>query len=484
MEEKLKDAEEIETTSIEYKERVEKRKPKAWLKTVSAFANGQGGIEMFGIRDCDGKVIGLENIKNDADYVTGQINAKINPLPRYNVSTRKEEGKNILVVRVEHGAKTPYYYESDGRKEAFIRSGNSSIPAPKHILEYLILRGQGTTFDELASRVTINEISFTLLNACLIRETDRQLDKNKDLDSLELITKEGYVTNAGLLLCDQGPLPQSRIFCTRWKGLEKGSINGDAIDDKEYTGSIISLLENAEAFIKNNSKLSWKIEGMKRKEEEEYPAESIREAIVNAIIHRDYQIVGSEIHIDMFDNRLEITSPGGMLDGNCIQDIDVTRIPSQRRNRVISDIFNRLNYMERRGSGLVRILKSYKNCKLKPRFYSDLSSFKVIFPNKQYIGSKEEDYKTSYMMKGNDKDNEVEHFIEKLISRIRKDIKIGTCQQIKSLFSKYGYKYEFKREDIEKLLNIKRTRAGEIINILLDSNMIETKDNSMYKFKM
>src|SRR5699024_4298999 len=111
------------------------------------------------------------------------------------------------------------------------------------------------------------------------------------------------LTNAGLLLSDQNPLKQSKIVCTRWKGLNKGIIAEDAIDDKEYNGSIIALLENADSFIKNNSKMSWKVVGMERQELEEYPITARREAIVNALIHRDYQILGAEIHIDMFDDR-------------------------------------------------------------------------------------------------------------------------------------------------------------------------------------
>ena len=112
------------------------------------------------------------------------------------------------------------------------------------ILDNLILKGQNTTFDELPSKYNISDVSFTLLNASLKRETSKELDKDKDLISLELITSDGKITNAGLLLSDQGLLTQSRVFCTRWKGVVKGSITGDAIDDKEYTGSIISLLEN------------------------------------------------------------------------------------------------------------------------------------------------------------------------------------------------------------------------------------------------
>ena len=235
----------------------------------------------------------------------------------------------------------------------------------------------------------------------------------KDLISLELITKNGNVTNAGLLLSDQGFLRHSRVFCTRWKGLVKGGINGDALDDKEYSGSIISLLENTETFIKNNSKVSWEITGMKREEKSDYPLRAVREAIVNAIIHRDYQIIGSEIHVDMFDNRLEITSPGGMIDGSFIQNVDITKISSMRRNRIISDIFNRLHYMERRGSGLTRIIKSYSDYKLSPTFSSDTSFFKVVFPNINCIEKSPVNDKKRPVMSGNIVSDE-EFFIIKL----------------------------------------------------------------------
>ncbi len=146
-------------------------------------------------------------------------------------------------------------------------------------------KGQNTTFDELPSKYDVSDISFTLLNASLKNETGMEINQDKDYLSLELTTKDKKVTNAGLLLSDQGLLVQSRIFCTRWKGLVKGSTYVDALDDKEYTGSIISLLENAETFIKNHSRVGWRIQGMKRIEVEDYPVRAIREAIVNAIIH-------------------------------------------------------------------------------------------------------------------------------------------------------------------------------------------------------
>ena len=479
---KIKDYEKIENTNIDFKEEVEYKRPKSWLKSVSAFANSNGGIILFGVRDNDRKPVGLKNAISDSEKISELINSKIIPLPRYELNTYNEENKDFIEIKIGDGPRTPYYYENDGRKEAFVRAGNESIPAPKHLLDNLILKGQNTTFDELPSKYDINDVSFTLLNASLKRETGREINKEKDYVSLELMTKDNKITNAGLLLADQNILKQSRIFCTRWKGIVKGSIEGDAIDDKEYTGSIISLLENAETFIKNNSHISWEINGMKRIEIVDYPVRAIREAIVNAIIHRDYQMIGSEIHIDMFDNRLEITSPGGMIDGSFIQNLDINKISSMRRNRVISDIFNRLHFMERRGSGLTRIIESYNDIEIKPEFSSDASSFKVVFPNKGYFQKSPVNNKKSPVVSGNIVSDE-DYFVIKLYKSLPNNSRRSTYEQIQKLFDKYTYNYEFKREDIEVLFRVKKSRASEIISILLDCNLIEQSSPAKYRFK-
>ena len=477
----LNDYDKIENTNIDYKEKVEYTKSKSWLKSVSAFANSNGGSLLFGVRDVDKKPVGLNDVVKDSEKVTELINSKITPLPRYELNVFNEENKDFMEVKIGDGPRTPYYYNSDGRKEAFIRSGNQSIIAPKHILDNLILKGQNTTFDELPSTFDINDVSFTLLNASLKKETGKELNKEKDYLSLELITKDNKITNAGLLLSDQGFLSQSKIVCTKWKGLIKGSVDGDAIDDKEYTGSIISLLENAEIFIRNNSKTSWEIKGMKRVELEDYPIKAIREAIVNAIIHRDYQIIGSEIHIDMFDNRLEITSPGGMIDGSFVQNLDITKIPSMRRNRVISDIFSRLHFMDRRGSGLTRIVESYNDYDIKPKFNSDTSSFTVVFPNKGYIKQNEEEIKSIHM-----NDNIVsdrDYFMIRMYKCLPNNTRKKTYMQIQKLFDIYMYQYEFKRENIEEIFGVKKSRASDIITLLTNSNLIETSGPTKYKFK-
>lgn len=209
---KLEDYEKVESTNIDFKEKLELSKPKSWLKSVSAFANTNGGILLFGVSDIDKKPVGLKNIQEDSEKLSQLINTKIVPIPRYELNTFEQNNLNFMEVKVGDGPKTPYYYESDGRKEAFIRSGNESIPAPKYILDNLILKGQNTTFDELPTKYSVEDISFTLLNATLKKETQKEINKNKDYISLELVTKDKKVTNAGLLLSDQGILTSQEFF--------------------------------------------------------------------------------------------------------------------------------------------------------------------------------------------------------------------------------------------------------------------------------
>jgi ATP-dependent DNA helicase RecG len=192
-----------------------------------------------------------------------------------------------------------------------------------------------------------------------------------------MIDQDDYLTYAGALLSDECSLLQSRVFCTRWNGKSKGKRTVDAIDDKEYIGNLITLLKEGISFVKNNSQKSWKIQGANRVEYIDYPEDAVREALVNALIHRDYNIVGSEIHIDIYDDRMEIVSPGGMYDGKNIQEVDFNRIASIRRNPILADIFNRLDFMERRGSGLKRIIEAFEDEKL-VEFYSNQSNFFVV----------------------------------------------------------------------------------------------------------
>ena len=129
--------------------------------------------------------------------------------------------------------------------------------------------------------------------------------------------------------------------------------------------------------------MKWKKTGTGRVDMPDYPSESVHESIVNALVHRDYMIQGSEIHVDMYDDRLEIVSPGGMPDGKRIQDLNINDVSSIRRNPIICDMFSRLKLMERRGSGLRKIIDRYPE-NITPSFRSTEQSFIVTLPNMNY----------------------------------------------------------------------------------------------------
>lgn len=479
---KLEDYKKVETTNIDFKVDLEKEKPKSWLKSVSAFANTKGGIILFGVDDKTREEKGIADVVKATEKISELINARIEPLPRYELNYFEEDGKDFIELEIGDGPITPYFYVADGRKEAFIRSGNQSIPAPAHILQNLILKGKNITFDSLPSEYNVGDLSFTLLAATIKDKTGKKFDKDRDYVSLGLVDKNNKLTNGGVLLSDQGALNQSKVVCTRWNGLTKGSVKEDALDDKEYTGSLISLLENTDTFIKNNSKNSWKIKGMDRVEYEDYPITARREAIVNALIHRDYQILGSEVHIDMYDDRLEIVSPGGMIDGTQIQNLEIGKVPSMRRNTIISDVFSRLHYMDRRGSGLSRIMESYNDFMEKPRFLSDESSFTVIFPNKGYSPALTINNPVITGQNENIVSDE-DYFLIKLYKNLGDKVRAKTLSEIKLFFTKFQYDNMFTRENVKDFFHVQNSRASEIVALLLTNNMIENVEGSKYKFK-
>ena len=257
------------------------------------------------------------------------------------------------------------------------------------------MKGKNQSFDALTSDVKKEDYSFTLLEATYYERTLLKMEP-KDYFSFCLADKKGYLTNAGRLFADQYIVYNSRVFCTRWNGLEKGSVFDDALDDKEFEGNLIYLLRSASDFIKNNSKVRFYKDVEYRVDKPDYAERAVTEALVNALIHRDYIVSGSEVHIDMYDDRLEISSPGGMFDGKAVQEHTIADIGSMRRNPVIADLFHRMKFMERRGSGLKKIISETEklpgyNESLKPIFYSDGSSFRVILKNVNYGTTKVSD---------------------------------------------------------------------------------------------
>ena len=240
-----------ETTFYEKKREVERNKVKNWLKTVSAFANGKGGILIFGVSD-DDEIIGLEDYKKDSEFISEKIKTLIEPVPNIEIKYLDDNNKNLLLVRVFSGNQTPYYYIGNGSRQAFVRIGNESVVTRNHELNNLILKGSNQTYDSLNSNIDFDKASFSKLKASYYQNT-RQEFFNSDFESFGLI-RNGKLTNAGALLADERLIYQSRIFCTRWNGIDKSSGRMEAFDDIEVDGSILYQLNEVLRFIRVNNR--------------------------------------------------------------------------------------------------------------------------------------------------------------------------------------------------------------------------------------
>ena len=398
-----------EATECDFKVALETKKPKSWLKSVSAFANGIGGTLFFGI-DNDKNIIGLNNVQSDAENISRLIKERITPFPNFVLTHEKENGKDLLVLTVYHGRSTPYYYKADGITEAYIRIGNESVIAPDYVLNQLLLKGMNLTYDALISEYDFKDYAFSKMREQYKAWTGNSME-DKLFDSFEMRDKNGKLTNAGALLADGSPIRHSRLFCTRWNGLDKSGGIIDALDSAEYSGSLIILLNEGIGFVKRNMKTRWKKTSNSRIEMPDYCERSVFEALVNALIHRDYTVLGSEVHIDIYDDRLTIYSPGGMADGTLIQERDISNVSSTRRNPILADIFGRLGYMERQGSGFRKILEGTARLpgytdEFKPTFHSTNSSFFVILKNINY---------SSQSLSNRDSDQDSDQDVTKMI---------------------------------------------------------------------
>lgn len=361
-----------ETTDCDYKVALERGKSKSCLKSVSVFANTAGGMLAFGVDDATHEAVGLADAQADADFISEKIKERIEPLPRFEIEAVNEDGRDLLLVSVHLDTYPPYYYSADGRREAYVRVGNQSVIAPPEVLNELILRGTNRTWDGLDSQIPCGRASFTVLKATYANRMHSALDE-PDLESFGLFTDHGMLTNAGALLADEPLLRHSRVFCTRFTG----AAENDFADTAEYEGGLLTLLRETQAFVKRHTTESWEKTPDSRIERRSYNMRAVEEVLVNALIHRSYLVLGSEVHVDMYDDRMEIYSPGEKIGVPLPEDVVTTRVKSERRNPIIADVFSRMNLMERRGSGLREI------CMATAAEDAYRPEFKPLFESKQ-----------------------------------------------------------------------------------------------------
>lgn len=378
-----------ESEKIEFKENA---KTNTYIKTVVAFANGNGGKIVFGVKD-NKEIVGVENEFEVMDGIINAISDNCYPMIVPDISLHTLENKTVILVEIEGGKKKPYYLKSKGmQKGTYIRSGATTrIIEEDYVLKELVLEGENKYFDQQVCHgesVSDEEIEkFCEWLEKLARKNSenyteiRKITRNTLLSWKVLEEKNGRIfpTNAYILLSGKENWEVSRkIQC----GVFKGETRSIFVDKKEFEGSIIMQLEKAYQYVLEKINLGSDIVGIYRVDKYEIPPKSIREVIANAVIHRSY-LEPNDIQIALYDNRLEITSPGMLLSG-----VNVKRMKegySKLRNRAIASVFAYVNIIEKWGSGIPRIMDEIREYGLQePEFIAFENDFRVNIYRKSY----------------------------------------------------------------------------------------------------
>lgn len=378
-----------ESEKIEFKENA---KTNTYIKTVVAFANGNGGKIVFGVKD-NKEIVGVENEFEVMDGIINAISDNCYPMIVPDISLHTLENKTVILVEIEGGKKKPYYLKSKGmQKGTYIRSGATTrIIEEDYVLKELVLEGENKYFDQQVCHgesVSDEEIEkFCEWLEKLARKNSendteiRKITRNTLLSWKVLEEKNGRIfpTNAYILLSGKENWEVLRkIQC----GVFKGETRSIFVDKKEFEGSIIMQLEKAYQYVLEKINLGSDIIGIYRVDKYEIPPKSIREIIANAVIHRSY-LEPNDIQVALYDNRLEITSPGMLLSG-----VNVKRMKegySKLRNRAIASVFAYVNIIEKWGSGIPRIMNEIREYGLQePEFIIFENDFRVNIYRKNY----------------------------------------------------------------------------------------------------
>lgn len=397
-------------------------------KEIIAFANTDGGEIYVGVAR-DGSITGVENAEAEMEKIGNMIRDGIKPdLTAYTSIERIEEaGKALIRVSISRGLKRPYHLTDKGLKPAgvFVRHGVSSVPAADEAIRQMLKESDGTAFDK--ARSINQELTFSYAEK-IFQERLVAFDEAHKR-TLGLLDVDGYYTNAALLLSDQcGHI----IRCAVYEGTGKSKFK----TRKEFSGSILKQLDDTFSFLSLNNNLRSTFDGLRRIDYADYPEEALREALLNAVVHRDYDYSGSII-INIYDDRMEFISLGGLVKGLTLEDIRGG--VSQPRNTVIANVFYRLELIESYGTGIQRMLESYAGNGFEPEFAPAPASFVVMLPNRNTEKSQAD------------------------------DLDLSREEKVLRLLTERG---QISRKDVEQLLGCSSFPANQVLKLLLEQRRI------------
>ena len=490
-----------ESSNVEFKREIPAKHEKL-LKDIIAFSNCSGGKVIIGIEDETNFVYGIgdQNPFRLSDNISNMISDACEPQIDPSISVQTLEDKTILVIDVAPGRYRPYYLKSEGKeRSSYIRINGTSRPADRRKIQEMELEGQRISYDTLVcigeefDQTEADNLCRTMqdyaLRSCRTKEEKEQI-KVLSLEKLEdfglLVRRERKLcpTNGYQLLLGKGPY-YARIQCALFKGLERDIF----IDKKEFYGPLYEQIEDAYQFVLKHLNLGAEISGLQRKDLYEVPAAAIREAIVNAVMHRSY-LDESSIQISVFDDRLEILSPGMLYDGLDWETAKSGR--SKCRNAAIAEAFQYMHIVERWGPGIPRIIKQCREYGLETPVFEEIgdgvrvilfrknteSGFRQIELDHENPKSNHESPKSNYENPNLDAKSGYQDFEEVYFTPGNK-----SERNIQRLYEVIGTSRSFGRNEIMGIINCSKSTAANLLNEMKNKNFIrKVKGRGKYVF--
>ena len=373
-----------------------------WLKSVAGFANASGGDFYIGVEDKTNKLIGFDRkaADNERNYFNNQVNEHLTPRPQMKISfigyKKNDKERFVIKVSIEESAVKPVILKYKNIPSIFMRrDGFTSGATYEEIIE-MSVKSKNVQYDVLVSDVKYEPEKFSELREFYKEHNKGKVLKEKALQSLGFVNEEGYLLNGAVLFLDNYKEKKTEVQCSVFSGFNKGSDRVVTIN--RFNGNITSTINYIVEFV--NQRMNHGVIKLdnKRINIDSYPARALFEGVINAVAHRDYYLDGTQIQVDIFKDRLEISSPGGFYRGEKLgKTYDLSGVISKRRNELICGVLVACNVMEAAGTGFDKIMEEYASADEahKPYIYSKSDHFTLVLPDLTYDKGIENDSVTS-----------------------------------------------------------------------------------------
>ena len=381
----------MEDMNMECKARLDRNDIVGWIKTIAGFANAEGGSLFIGVEDKSNKLIGFsrKDADNERNFFNNKINEHIFPRPALRISFIRYEKneRELFLIRVDVGESVikPIIVKYNNVPSIYMRREGFTNGATYEEIIQMSIKSSNTQFDILDSEEVYEREKFSKLLAFHKEHNNESELTDKALMSLGFFTSEYQLKNGALLFADEYNESKTEVQCSVFSGFNKGSER--IVTVNRFKGNLIDSVNYMLEFVKQRMNHTFIKLPNSRVTVDSYPERALFEGIVNAVAHRDYFLDGTQIQIDMFKDRLEISSPGSFYQGEKIgKTYDLSKIISKRRNELICGILVKCNVMEAAGTGFDKIIQEYKDVdeKHRPYIYSTSDHFTLVLPDLTY----------------------------------------------------------------------------------------------------